>query len=374
MTRPLTQLVRPELLEIAVYQPGKPIEQLQRDLGISEVIKFASNENALGPSPRAMDAARLAVEHMHRYADAGGVRLREELAGRLGVTPAHIILGCGSNEIILLTAQAFLRPGDEAVMHHPSFLMYPIAVKACGGKPVQVRGPDHGIDLDAMLAATTSRTRLVFLCSPNNPTGDIVTAAELDRFIDRLPADVALVLDEAYHEFAHDPEYPNGVELVRRHPHRAIVVLRTFSKAHALAALRIGYGVMDPALTGVFDRIRQPFDVNGIAQAAALASLQDPEQVPRTLAMNRAGMTQLTEGLCALGVQVRPSHGNFLFCRFPVDVRGLCGELEQLGLVVRPLLAFGLDAFHSRITVGLPSENATLLEALRNLLPASARS
>jgi len=374
MTRPLTDLVRPELLGIPVYLPGKPIEQLQRELGVREVIKFASNENALGPSPRAIAAAKAATEHMHHYADAGCVRLREALASRLGVTRAHVLPSCGSNELILLACQAFLQPGDEAVMHHPSFLMYPIAVRAFGGRAVQVEGPDHGIDLEAMLAAVTPRTKLVFLCSPNNPTGDVITARQLDDFIDRLPLDVTLVLDEAYHEFARDPDHPNGVERVLRHPERAILVLRTFSKAHALASLRVGYGVMDPAITGVFDRIRQPFDVNGIAQAAAIASLEDPEQVPRTLAMTSSGMQQLTQGLTALGVRVRPSHGNFLFCRFPVDMRQACAELEKSGLLVRPLLAFGLDEYHSRITVGLASENERLLAALRQLLPAPARA
>lgn len=372
MNRPLTELVRPELLQISVYQPGKPIEQLQRDLGLHEVLKFASNENALGPSPLALEAAHRAAQHMHRYADAGGSRLREELARQLNVPPSSIVLGCGSNELILLTCQAFLRPGDEAVMHHPSFLMYPIAVKAFGGRAVQIEGPDHTIDLEAMLGAITPRTRLVFLCSPNNPTGDILTGDQLDGFIRQLPADITLVVDEAYHEFAQDPAYPNGTERVLRHRDRAIVVLRTFSKAHGLASLRVGYGVMDPALSEVYDRIRQPFDVNGIAQAAALASLGDRHQVPRTISMTRAGMEQLTSGLRSLGVHVRPSHGNFLFCRFPTDVRGLCRDLEQQGILVRPLLAFGLDEFHSRITIGLPSENERLLLALRQLLPASA--
>lgn len=373
MTRPLTELIRPELLQVAAYVPGKPTEQLQREFGITDVIRFASNENALGPSPRAIAAAREAAGGMHRYADANGTLLREALATRLGVTSRHIVPGCGSNELILLLCQAFLRPGDEAVMHHPSFLMYPIAVRAFGGRAVTVPGVDHGIDLEGMLAAITPRTRLVFLCSPNNPTGDIVTQPRLDEFIAKLPEDVALVLDEAYHEFVQDPAYPNGVERVLAHPQRAIFVLRTFSKAHGLASLRVGYGVMDPSLADVLDRIRQPFDVNGIAQAAAVASLEDPEQVPRTVAMTRAGMEQLRDGLQMLGVKVRPSHGNFLFCRFPVDLRELCPALEEQGLLVRPLIAFGLDGFHSRITVGLPAENARLLAALRQLLPVPSR-
>ena len=372
MTRPLTSLVRPELLEIAPYVPGRSLEALRREYALDEILKFASNENPLGPSARAIEAVRAAATHMHRYADAGAVRLREELAARLRVTPAHIVPTCGSNEMILLATQAFLRPGDEAVIHHPSFLMYPIAVRAAGGIPVLVKGEDWGIDLEGMLAAITPRTRMVFLCSPNNPTGDIVREREFDAFLARVPDDVCVILDEAYHEYAQGPGYPDAVARVDALPHRALIVLRTFSKAHALASLRIGYGVMRPELASVFERIRQPFNANGMAQEAAVASLQDEEQVIRSVAANRDAMGPLAEGLRALGVHVRESFGNFLFCRFPVECPQLCKALEVQGLIMRPLTAFGVDPHYSRITVGLPAENARLLEALRALLPAPA--
>jgi len=372
MTLPLSRLVRQGLLDIAPYVPGKPLEALQRAHGVQDIIRFASNENAFGASPRAVEAMRRAAGEMHRYADAGCLKLRERIAEHVGVTPAHVLPTCGSNEMILLACQAFLTPGDEAVLHFPSFLMYPIAVKGVGGVPVTVPGHDHGIDLDAMLAAITPRTRMVFVCSPNNPTGDIVRAESLDRFIAALPPHVVVILDEAYHEFVADPDYPVGVQRVLAHADRPILVLHTFSKAHALASLRVGYGVMNPELVGLFERIRQPFNINGMAQAAALASLEDTEQVRRSVLATREAMVPLAAGLRALGVNVRESHGNFLFCRFPSDTRPLCAALEQQGLIVRPLTAFGLDETCTRITVGRPDENARLLAALRTLMTSAA--
>lgn len=371
MTLPLSRLVRPGLLDIAPYVPGKPLESLQRAHGVHDIIRFASNENAFGASPRAIEAMRRAAGEMHRYADAGCLKLRERIAEHVGVTPAHVMPTCGSNEMILLACQAFLAPGDEVLLHFPSFLMYPIAVRGAGGIPVAVPGGDFGIDLDALLAAVTPRTRMVFVCSPNNPTGDIVTAAALDRFLAALPPHVVVMLDEAYHEFVADPDYPDGVQRMLAHPDRAILVLHTFSKAHALASLRVGYGVMQPELVQLFERIRQPFNINGMAQAAAIASLEDTEQVQRSVQATREAMGPLAAGLRALGVHVRDSHANFLFCRFPSDTRPLCAALEQKGLIVRPLTAFGLDDTCTRITVGRPDENARLLAALRSLLPSA---
>lgn len=372
MTLPLSRLVRADLLEIAPYVPGRPLEALQRAHGVQDILKFASNENPFGPSPKAIEAMRRAAADVHRYADAGSQRLRERIAERVGVTPDHVLPTCGSNEMILLACQAFLTPGDEAVMHHPSFLIYPIAVRGAGGVPVRVPGEDFGIDLDGMLAAVTPRTRMVFVCSPNNPTGDIVGAEALDRFLAALPKDIVVILDEAYHEFVTDPAYPNGIERLRAHADRPMIVLHTFSKAFALASLRVGYGVMRPELVPVFERIRQPFNVNGMAQAAAIASLDDEEQVERSVRATRDAMGPLAEGLRALGVQVRPSQGNFLFCRFPGDTRPLCEALERQGLILRPLTAFGLDETCTRITVGRPEENVRLLAALKSLLASSA--
>lgn len=373
MTIPLSALVRPGLLDIAPYVPGKPLEALLKSHGVQEILKFASNENAFGPSPRAVEAMRRAAADVHRYADAGSRRLRERIAARVGVSADHVLPTCGSNEMILLACQAFLSPGDEALIHHPSFLMYPIAVRGVGGVPVLVPGRDFGIDLDAMLAAVTPRTRMVFVCSPNNPTGDVVRAADLDRFLAALPPHIVVVLDGAYHEYVEDPADDGALACMRAAPERAILVLHTFSKAYALASLRVGYGVMQPSLVQVFERIRQPFNVNGLAQAAAIASLEDDEQVPRSVRATREAMGPLAAGLRELGVDVRPSQGNFLFCRFGSDTRPLCDALESEGLIVRPLTAFGLDATFTRITVGRPEENARLLTALRSLLAPGGR-
>lgn len=371
MTLPLSRLVRRDLLEIAPYVPGKPLESLQRVLGVQDIHKFASNENAFGPSPRAIEAMRRAAADVHRYADAGGVKLRERISARLSVSPGHVLPTSGSNEMILLACQAFLSPGDEVVLHHPAFLMYPIAVRGVGGVPVLVEGADHGIDLDAMLAAVTPKTKMVFVCSPNNPTGDIVEAEALDRFLAALPPHVVVMLDEAYHEYVDHPRYPSGVARMLARPQQPIIVLHTFSKAFALASIRVGYGAMQPELVQVFERIRQPFNVNGMAQAAAIASLEDEDQVARSVTATRAAMGPLAEGLRSLGVQVRPSHANFLFCRFPRDTRPICAALEQMGLIVRPLLAFGLDETYTRITVGRPEENARLLTALQSVLASA---
>ncbi len=365
MSRPLTQLVRPELLGIAAYVPGKPIETLLRETGVSEVLKYASNENPLGPSPRAIDAAREAAANLHRYADAGSVALREAIAAHLGLAPAQVLPTCGSNEMILLACQAFLRPDDEVVVHDPSFLMYDIAVRSFGGRMVKARRADLGIHLSAVAEAVGPRTRMVIVCNPNNPTGDIVPFEAVARFVEALPPDVLVVMDEAYCEFVEDPAYGTAIPLLAKHPDRPILVLRTFSKAHALASLRVGYGVSHPELISVFDRIRQPFNVNGIAQAAALASLGDPEQVRRSVALVREQRAFLDPALRELGADVRPGHGNFVFCRFPLDMRPVCAALEKHGLIVRPLQPFGLTPDYVRITYGTAEENRRLIEALR---------
>jgi histidinol-phosphate aminotransferase len=370
MNRPVTDVVRPDLMGIAPYVPGKPIETMLRETGVREILKFASNENPLGPSPRAIAAARDAAENLHRYADAGAVALREALASRLAVSAAQVIPTCGSNELILLACQAVLRPGDEVVMHDPSFLMYPIAVQSFGGRSVRVRRDDLGIHLDAMLEAVSERTRMVIVCSPNNPTGDIVAFDALAAFVAALPPHVLVAVDEAYYEFVDDPSYGTAIPLLARHPDRAIVVMRTFSKVHALASLRVGYGVTHPELVSVFDRIRQPFNVNGVAQAAALASLDDPEQVRRSVALVREQRDPLDTGLRELGADVRRGHGNFVFCRFPMDMRPVCSALEKHGIVLRPLQPFGLTPDYVRITYGTAEENRRLLAGLRDVLAA----
>ncbi|HEY6085216.1 MAG TPA: histidinol-phosphate transaminase, partial [Nitrospira sp.] len=307
----MTLHVHPDIASLSPYVPGKPIEELQRELGISRVIKLASNENALGPSPKALAVLAEEAATLHRYPDGGAYRLREALADRWKVTPDHIILGNGSDEILGLLARTFLAPGDEAVMADQTFVIYKMEVTAAHGKSIIVPLKQWRHDLPAMAAAVTSRTRLVFLCNPNNPTGTMVSAAEVAQFLSRIPDGVIVVFDEAYFEYVRRSDFPDSMAVVRQG--RNAIVLRTFSKVYGLAGLRIGYGVTTPTITSFLNRVRPPFNANSMAQRAALAALSDDEHVARSRAVNQAGMEQMVKGLTALGLDPIASEANFVY-------------------------------------------------------------
>jgi histidinol-phosphate aminotransferase len=358
----LARQVKPFIASLAPYEPGKPIEEVQRELGLSEVVKLASNENPLGPSPRAVEAVRAAAASAHRYPDGRSYRLREALAERLGVAPQQLVFGAGSDEILELLAKAFLREGDEAVFAWPSFAMYPIVVRGMGAQPVAVPlDADLVHDLPALAAAVTERTRLVFVCNPNNPTGTSVGAADFEAFARALPEHVVLAVDEAYAEYARRPDFPDALALVTRRP--GTVVLRTFSKIYGLAGLRIGYGVADPELAGYLERARHPFNVNSLAEVAALAALDDHAHVARARSTNEAGAVFLERELEKLGHAVWPTDANFLLARTGA---GTFERLLRQGVIVRPMAGFGLPE-HVRITIGLPEENERLVKALERL-------
>jgi len=359
----LERLVKPHIPKLEPYQPGKPIEELERELGIRGAVKLASNENPLGPSPRAMEAVRAAVAEIHRYPDGGSFRLRHKLASRLGVAPEQLVFGTGSDGILEFVAKCFLGPGDEVVYAWPSFAMYPIVVGGMGATGVAVPlGDDLVHDLPAMARAVTPRTRVVFVCNPNNPTGTSVGAAGFDRFVEALPPDVVLAVDEAYVEYARRPDFPDALAWVRRRP--GTIVLRTFSKIYGLAGLRVGYGVGDAELVSYLERARHPFDVGLLAQAGAEAALDDAEFVARSRSVNAEGMAYLERELAALGIETWPSDANFLLAR--AGGRATYDALLREGVIVRPLGSFGLtDCI--RITVGLPEENARLVAGLRKL-------
>ncbi len=358
----LEHRVKPHVADLSPYQPGKPIEELERELGIREAVKLASNENPLGPSPRAVEAARAALAGVHRYPDGASFALRRKLSARLEVAPEQLVFGAGSDEILELIAKAFLGEGDEAVFAWPSFAMYPIVVKGAGARPVPVPLDAAFVhDLPAMAEAVGSRTRVVIVCNPNNPTGTSVGAAALERFAAALPDDVVLVLDEAYCEYARRSDFPDGLSWVARRPGTA--VLRTFSKVYGLAGMRVGYGVMDAELAGYLERARHPFNVNLPAEAAACAALEDDEHLERTLRLTHQGADTLRQELAALGLEVAASDANFLL------VRTGAGSYERLlrqGVIVRPMDGFGLPE-HVRITIGTPEENRRLVDALREL-------
>lgn len=354
----------PGVRALEPYSAGKPLSALAREYGVHDAIKLASNENPLGPSPAALAAIAAVLAELARYPDGNGHVLKAALAARLGVTPAEITLGNGSNDILELAARTFVAPGDEVIFSAHAFAVYPIVTQAVGGRAVTVPAREWGHDLAAMAAAVTAKTKLIFLANPNNPTGTWFTRAALTEFLARVPARVPVVLDEAYFEYVTAAEYPNGIALLAQYPQ--LIVTRTFSKIYGLAGLRIGYGVSASAVADLFNRVRQPFNVNSLAQAAALAALGDATHVDRARAANRDGMQQLTRGFSEMGLEFIPSVGNFVCVRVGAAARVYETLLRQ-GVIVRPVANYGMPDY-LRVTVGTSAENTRFLQALRAAL------
>ena len=352
--------------DIAPYVPGKPVEELAREFHLDPagIVKLASNENPRGPSPKALAAIATAAADITRYPDGNGFALRSALASRLDVAPECLVLGNGSNDVLELVTQAFLTPGDEAIYAQHAFAVYPLASHARGAKGVVVPAKDHGHDLPAMLAAVTPRTRVVFVANPNNPTGTWIGATAMEAFVANVPREVVVVLDEAYDEYLAPSDRSRSISWIARYPN--LIVSRTFSKAYGLAALRVGYGVMDASVADLLNRVRQPFNVNSLAQAAAIAALGDATYVEESARWNREGMRQIEAGLAKLGVAFVPSHGNFLLVNVGDGARVYAALLRD-GVIVRPVANYGLPAF-LRVTVGLPAENERFLAALGRAL------
>ena len=356
--------VHPDIRSLSPYVPGKPIEELQREFGLTRVIKLASNENPLGPSPKALAALRGAEDTLHRYPDGGAYQLRRALADRWKVSSEHIILGNGSDEILTLLARTFLTPGDEAVMADQTFVIYKLEVTAVHAKPVIVPLVNWTHDLEAMAHAISPRTRLLFICNPNNPTGTMVPADAVDRLMARVPDDVIVVFDEAYFEYVRSPQFPATIAYVKLG--RNVIVLRTFSKIYGLAGLRIGYGIGTPEIVDLLNRVRPPFNANSLAQKAALAALDDDEHVAKSRMVNAAGMEQVGRGLRALGLTPVPSETNFVYFDCKQDGRRVFDALLREGVIVRHLAGTML-----RVTIGLPDENTAFLQALQKVLERS---
>jgi histidinol-phosphate aminotransferase len=370
MSAPWESLANDHILGIAPYEPGKPIEELERELGLANVIKLASNENPLAPSDRVLAAVTNALAHLNRYPDGSGYYLREALARRHGVTSDHIILGNGSNDLIELVARSFLRSGEEAVIPHPSFVVYPMIVQAVGGIRVVVTLKDYRLDLEAMARAMTPTTKLVFIANPNNPTATIVTTDEVEAFMGRVPDKAIVVFDEAYIEFAQGPDFPDSLAYVRQG--RKVVALRTFSKAASLAGLRVGYAIADPDCVALLNRIRQPFNVNSLAQVAALAALQDDSHTLECLRMIEAGRHFLYDEFSGMGLKYVPSRANFILLDVGRSASDVFNWLLKEGVIVRPMTSFGMESC-LRVTVGTPEENRRFAKALKKVL-AGAKS
>ena len=357
----------PEYIRTLIpYEPGKPIEEVEREYGISNSIKLASNENPLGPSPKALAAIREKLDQLHLYPDGDCFYLKRGMAQKISVEPENLIFGNGSNEIIELAVRTFMRPGDEAVMAEQAFVVYPLIVQAVGGKKKAVPLRNFTHDLAAIAEAITAQTRVVFLANPNNPTGTIYRRDEWERFLSNVPSNLLLIVDEAYFEYVQDPAYPDSL---RYHAEdRAILTLRTFSKLYGLAGLRIGYGVGPKKLIDMMQRVRQPFNVNAAAQWAALAALEDVDHVKRSLEVNRLGMEYLQAECNRLGLEFVPSDANFILVRVGKG-QEVFNQLLSKGVIVRPMAGYQFPE-HVRVTIGTMDENRKLIEALQKVMRA----
>jgi len=361
----ITSLIQPHLSQLTPYQAGKPLEELARELGLSDAIKLASNENPLGPSPRALAAIQAELANLHRYPDSHAYYLKEDLSRHLGIKPQQLILGNGSDEILDLLVRALVSPGDEVISTAHTFLMYGLLTQAVGGLFRAVPLKDLRLDLPAVAQAVTPRTKLILLNNPNNPTGTVFSRAEWEAFLAAVPATVTVVLDEAYIEFADDPEVPHGLEYLAED--RLLVGLRTFSKAYGLAGLRIGYGYGPSELLEFLNRLRLPFNVNRLAQAGARAALEDVEFLGRTLEVVRRGRDFLCQGLSRLGLAYVPTQANFILIQVGRPGQEVYQAMLREGVIIRAMDAYDFpDCI--RVNAGLPEENQRFLKALQKVL------
>lgn len=361
----MKDLLRRGLEGLVPYEPGRPISVVEKELGIEEAIKLASNESPYQPFPQVIEAMQQAVYDVNRYPDGGCTFLREKLAERLGVTPSMIMVGSGSNELLRLLANVLLNPEDEAVMASPSFIVYPTVVKLMNAKSVEVPLKDYRHDLDAMADAITERTKMVFICNPNNPTGTMMTRGEVEAFMAKIPKDVVVVFDEAYFELVRDGDYPNGMDYIAGE--RPVVVFRTFSKVYGLAGCRVGYGIAPEFIIQAINKVREPFNVSTIAQVGAFVSLDCTAEVEERSRLNDEGLSYLYQEFARLSLDYVPSHANFVLLDVGVDGRALSNELMKRGVIVRSGDIFGYPQ-HIRVSVGTPDENARFINELENVL------
>jgi len=352
--------------DIKPYVPGKPVEELERELGIKDSVKLASNENPLGPSPMAIKAAldllvnSRSSNSLNRYPDGSGYYIKKALVEKFSVTSDQLILGNGSNELIDIAVRTFLQPGDEAIMADPSFVVYPMSVRAAGGTAVRIPLKNYTHDLDAIADAVSRRTKIVFVANPNNPTGTLNKQGEFDRLMERLPDGVLIVVDEAYCEYVTDPEYADSFKHFRQG--RDILILRTFSKIYGLAGLRIGYGIAGEEIISQMNKLRPPFNTNSIAQNAALLALKDDDHIKSTKTLNEQGKKYLYKELDSLGMAYVPTEANFIYIPLKQDSNILYNKLLRQGIIVRPM-----GPQEIRVTIGLPEENRKFVEALRKI-------
>ncbi|OOZ39728.1 histidinol-phosphate transaminase [Solemya pervernicosa gill symbiont] len=368
-----TQFATPGVQGLRPYQPGKPIEELERELGIENIIKLASNENPLGPSPLALEAMRSAAEGVWLYPDGNGFELKQKLSQKHGVEMAQITLGNGSSDPLEFVVRVLVQPGDEVLYSQHAFAMYPIVTRAAGGVGIEAPAKNWGYDLDALAARITDRTRVIFIANPNNPTGTWLDGVELEAFIKSVPERIVVVIDEAYYDYACDPAtgaegYPDAVSWLAKYPN--LMVSRTFSKSYALAGLRVGYALSSPELADLMNRVRPPFNVNNLALVAASAALDDKAHLQRSVAMNAEGLKQLRGEFEAMGLDYIPSVGNFISVDVGQPGMKVYEELLREGVIVRPVANYGMPN-HLRVTVGRAEENTRFIEGLKRTLAST---
>lgn len=368
-TKAKKPLVPQHIASLIPYPPGKPIDELERELGISGSIKLASNENPLGPSPKAVKAMQAVLSGLHRYPDGSGYYLRNKLAEKFGFPADWFALGTGSNEIIELLLRCFLGKDEEVLTSKTSFAVYAIITQAVGGKITEVPMKDLRFDLPAIAAHINERTKIIFLTNPNNPTGTYYTKAEFDAFLEKVPDDCLVAVDEAYFEFVDAKDYPNGLDYLSGRPN--LIVMRTFSKIYGLAGVRLGFAVAHPQIIDFMNRVRQPFNVNLLAQVAGVAALDDDEFVRKSQENNREGLAYLYGELGRLGFSYVPTVTNFFLIEGPVPGRQIYDKLLREGVIVRPLENYGLPKYF-RVNVGTPAENRRFIAALEKVLPQLA--
>ncbi len=360
-----SKLVWDNILTLPYYQPGKPIEEVRRELGITDIVKLASNENPLGPSPRAVEALRKCLGELNRYPDASGHYLRERLAEIHGVKKSQIVLGNGSDEIITMVVSAFLYTGEEAVIPYPSFIRYETGVQMMDGVKRMIQLKDYHHDLDAMAEAVNEKTKLIFICNPNNPTGTMMDRRSIRDFMERIPYGPIVVFDEAYHEYVTSPDYPDTLEYVEQQ--RPVVILRTFSKIYGLAGLRIGYGITTEEIGEILQKVRSPFNTSTPAQKAALAALDDKEFVQRSVELNEKGKKTIYACLEELGLPYCRSWTNFILFDSRRNAMDVFNALLRKGVIIRPLSILGRGTY-LRVNTGLEHENERFCDALREVI------
>ncbi|MPM28926.1 Histidinol-phosphate aminotransferase [bioreactor metagenome] len=357
--------IRAEVLDLGVYKAGKPIDEVKRELGLEEVIKLASNENPLGCSPKVKEALNDIINETHMYPDASNFELKEAISKKLGVSPEQVFCGTGSDSLIRVICNTFINPGDESIMAEITFPRYEASVKLMGGKVISIPMKDNGLDIEAMVDAITERTKIIWFCNPNNPTGTIFTKQDLDKVLGKIPPNVVIIMDEAYIEYVTDKNFPNSLELLPKYPN--MVVLRTFSKAYGLASLRCGYGVVHKELGEYFNRIIGPFDVNLFAQKAAIAALEDEAFLNLVFETNLKGREYLYEELDKMKLPYAKTNANFIMMNTLVDDKVVFDRLLKAGIIVRPGHLLGMPGW-MRVTIGTEVQNHKFIKALKEIL------